>query len=145
MTVAAHRAFRRLPRFLRFLSCGGLAAGLNWTSRFGWSLLLPFGLAVIAAYLTGMLAAFLLFRAYVFDDSDGPVGPQVRGFVLVNLLGMAATWALANLLVYWLLPAAGLGWHVEAIGHGVAIVAPAVTSWFGHRFLTFRRTPAAAG
>ncbi len=145
MIAAGFTAFRRLPRFLRFLACGGLAAALNWSSRFGWSLLLPFSAAVIAAYLTGMLAAFLLFRAYVFEDSDRSLGPQVRGFVLVNLLGMAATWALANLLVYWLLPAAGLRWHVEAIGHGLAIVAPAVTSWFGHRFLSFRRTPAAAG
>lgn len=137
-------ALRRLPRFLRFLACGGVAAGANWASRFGWSLLLPFGAAVIAAYATGMLVAFLLFKAYVFDDSDGPLTAQVRGFVLVNLLGMAATWGLANLLVYWLLPAVGLAWQLEAIGHGLAIAAPALTSWFGHRFLTFRQAVAAA-
>lgn len=137
------RAFRRLPRFVRFLACGGFAAAANWASRFGWSLVLPFGAAVVAAYATGMLIAFVLFRAYVFDDSDGPLGSQVRGFVLVNLLGMAATWALANLLVFWLLPALGVSWQVEAIGHGIAIAAPAVTSWFGHRLVTFRQAPAA--
>ena len=27
---------------------------------------------------------------------------------------------------------------IEGIGHGIAIFAPVVTSWFGHRFLTFR-------
>ena len=44
----AHRA-------LRYLACGGFAAAVNWGSRFGWSLLLPFRLAVIAAYATGMV------------------------------------------------------------------------------------------
>ncbi len=131
-------AFTRLPRFVRFLACGGVAAAANWASRFGWSLLLPFGTAVLAAYATGMLVAFLLFRGLVFDAREGPLGQQVRGFVLVNLLGMAATWALAQLLVCRLLPAAGIVWHVEAIGHGIAIAAPVVTSWFGHRLLTFR-------
>ena len=134
--------FSSLPRFVRFLACGGVAAGANWSSRFLWSLLLPFGGAVIAAYATGMLVAFILFRAFVFEAAEGQLGAQVRGFVLVNLLGMAATWALANLLVFRLLPAAGLAWHVEAIGHGVAIAAPIVTSWFGHRLVTFRNGPA---
>ena len=132
------RSFSDLPQFARFLVCGGFAAGVNWSSRFAWSLSLPFGLAVIAAYCTGMIVAFLLFRAFVFEGSGRQPSSQVHRFVLVNLVGLAATWALANLFALWLLPALGMTNHVEAIAHALAIAAPVATSWFGHRMLTFR-------
>jgi putative flippase GtrA len=136
--VSAAALFDRLPRFVRFLACGGFAAAVNWASRFAWNMVMPFSLAVLAAYVTGMVVAFILFREFVFERSSTDTSEQVRNFVIVNILGMAATWALANLLVYWALPSAGVTRHVEAIGHGIAIFAPVVTSWFGHRFLTFR-------
>lgn len=130
--------FGRLPQFGRFLLCGGLAAAVNWSSRFAWSLALPFGAAVLAAYTTGMAVAFCLFRAFVFAGSGSQIGRQVHRFILVNLFGMAATWALANLFVLWLLPAIGVNSNVKGIGHALAIAAPVATSWFGHRLLTFR-------
>ena len=136
--MSAAALFDRLPRFLRFLACGGFAAAVNWASRFAWNMIMPFSLAVLAAYVTGMVVAFILFREFVFERSSTDTSEQVRNFVIVNILGMAATWALANLLVYWALPSAGVTRHVEAIGHGIAIFAPVVPSWFGHRFLTFR-------
>jgi putative flippase GtrA len=136
--VSAIALLDRLPRFVRFLACGGFAAAVNWVSRFAWNMIMPFSLAVLAAYVTGMVVAFILFREFVFERSSSDTSEQVRNFVIVNIVGMAATWALANWLVYWALPAAGVTSHVEAIGHGIAIFAPVVTSWFGHRFLTFR-------
>ena len=99
---------------------------------------MPFTLAVLAAYVTGMVVAFILFRELVFERGSSDTSEQVRNFVIVIIVGMAATWAIANMLVYWALPAAGVTNHVEAIGHGISIFAPVVTSWFGHRFLTFR-------
>ena len=42
------------------------------------------------------------------------------------------------MLVVQLFPAIGMAFHPEAIGHAIAILAPALTSWFGHRLLTFR-------
>jgi len=127
----AHRA-------LRYLACGGFAAAVNWGSRFGWSLLLPFRLAVIAAYATGMLVAFVLFRRFVFGAAGSGLAAQVRNFVIVNLLGVAQTWVLAVLLVDRVLPAIGWTFQPEACGHALAIAAPVVTSWFGHRYFTFR-------
>ena len=133
------QAFRDLPQFVRFLACGGLAAGVNWSSRLLWSLVLPFGSSVLAAYATGMLVAFFLFRSFVFQGSELELASQGQRFVLVNLGGMAMTWALAILLVRWVLPAAGITSRVEPIGHALAIAAPVATSWFGHRLLTFRQ------
>ena len=137
MTAVA-RSFAQLPQFVRFLACGGFAAFVNWLSRFSWSLIFPFGAAVIAAYATGMVVAFILFRRFVFDADHGDMSAQARNFVVVNLIGMAATWAMANLLVLWWLPAMGMRSHVEAVGHAIAILTPVATSWFGHRLLTFR-------
>jgi putative flippase GtrA len=130
--------FRTFPKFARFLLCGGIAAAVNWASRFAWSAALPFGAAVIAAYATGMGIAFILFRSFVFDAREADLAGQVQRFIAINLLGMGMTWTLANILVFWALPAAGMTSHVEAAGHALAIVAPALTSWFGHRIITFR-------
>ena len=125
-------------RALRYLACGGFAAAVNWGSRFGWSLGLPFPLAVIAAYATGMLVAFVLFRRFVFAASGSGLAAQARNFVIVNLLGVAQTWVLAVLLVDKVLPALGWTFQPEACGHAIAIAAPVVSSWFGHRYFTFR-------
>lgn len=126
-----------MPAFARFLACGGVAALANWASRFLWSLILPFTLAVAAAYAVGMLVAFHLFRAYVFD-TDRPIAHQARDFCLVNLIGMGATVVVARLLVDILFPTIDMRFHPEAIGHAIAIATPIATSWVGHRFLTFR-------
>ena len=85
-----------------------------------------------------MLAAFVLFRRFVFDGSGSGLAAQVRNFVLVNLLGVAQTWVLAVLLVDKVLPAFGWTFRPEACGHALAIAAPVATSWFGHRYFTFR-------
>ena len=138
MSAAISTVSAGTPRFLLFLASGGIAAAANWASRFVWSLFLPFGIAVAAAYATGMVVAFVLFRAFVFVQAENGLGVQVRNFVLVNLVGMGATWALAQLLVFRLFPAIDMTWHPEASGHAIAIAAPALTSWFGHRLLTFR-------
>lgn len=138
MSAAVSTLIAGAPRFLLFLAGGGTAAVVNWTSRILWSLFLPFGIAVIAAYATGMLVAFFLFRAFVFGYGESGLRAQARNFVLVNLVGMGATWALAQLLVFRLFPALDMTWHPEATGHAIAITAPVMTSWFGHRLLTFR-------
>ncbi len=137
MTSRLAATAARLGPVLRYLALGGLAAGVNWGSRFAWGVVLPFWAAVIAAYATGMVVAFLLFRTFVFPGSIRPLHEQVRNFVLVNLLGLAQTWALSLLLVHWLLPRIGWTFQPEAAAHAAAIVAPTLTSWFGHRYLTF--------
>lgn len=126
-----------MTQFLRFLALGGLAAGVNFGSRFAWSLVAPFEVAVLLAYATGMVAAFLLFRAFVFPASPIPVGLQVRNFILVNLVGIALTWTTAMALNRFLFPAIGFRFHAEAIAHAIAIAMPVFTSWIGHRRFTF--------
>jgi putative flippase GtrA len=124
-------------RGLRYLALGGLAAAVNFGSRFAWSRIMPFEAAVVAAYMTGMVVAFVLFRTFVFPGSPTPLHRQVRNFILVNLVGIAQTWVIALLLVDKLFPAIGFKLYPEAVGHALAIAAPVATSWFGHRWFTF--------
>ncbi|QDF95536.1 hypothetical protein CJ010_02710 [Azoarcus sp. DD4] len=126
------------PQFLRFLVAGGIAAGANFGSRFVFSIFFAYGVAVFFAYLVGMLIAFLLMRGHVFNASQGPLAPQVTKFVGVNLLAVLQTLAISLLLARWALPSVGIQDHAEALGHLVGVVVPVVTSYFGHKFLTFR-------
>jgi len=121
----------------RFLFLGGCAAGVNWLSRFAWGTVAPFGVAVPLAYVTGMAVAFVLFRNFVFPKVATPMRTQVRNFVLVNVVGFSLTWALSMILVRWLFPAIGFEFYPEAVGHAVGIVAPTLSSWYGHKHFTF--------
>jgi putative flippase GtrA len=124
-------------RFMRYLALGAIAASVNWSSRFAWSLFAPFEVAVLLAYLTGMVVAFVLFRWLVFSGSENTFSRQVRNFVLVNIAGLMLTLMVAWLLARLVFPAVNFGFHPDAVAHAVAIVAPVLTSWFGHKRFTF--------
>lgn len=126
------------PEFLRFLIAGGIAAGANFGSRFVFSMFLDYGFAVFFAYLVGMLVAFLLMRGHVFDAKSGPLAPQVAKFVGVNVVAVLQTLVISLLLARWLLPSLGIVEHAEALAHLVGVLVPVVTSYFGHKLLTFR-------
>ncbi|PIJ49278.1 hypothetical protein BL250_12810 [Erwinia sp. OLTSP20] len=126
------------PQFLRFLIAGGIAAGANFGSRFVFSMFVSYGFAVFFAYLVGMLVAFLLMRGHVFNASHGLLATQIYKFVAVNALAVLQTLAISLLLAHWLLPSVGIVVHAEAIGHLVGVLVPVVTSYFGHKLLTFR-------
>lgn len=124
--------------FLRFLIAGGIAAGANFSSRFVFSMFMDYGFAVFFAYLVGMLVAFLLMRGHVFDARSGPLAPQVAKFIGVNVVAVLQTLAISLVLARGLLPSFGIVEHAEALAHLVGVLMPVVTSYFGHKFLTFR-------
>lgn len=126
------------PQFVRFLVAGGIAAGANFGSRFLFSVFFAYEVAIVLAYLTGMLVAFLLMRGHVFDARRGALLPQIGKFVGVNLLAVVQTLVISIVLARWALPAMSITQHVEAIAHLVGVLVPVVTSYFGHKFLTFK-------
>lgn len=125
-------------RFGLFLVAGGIAAAANYGSRFGFSLWFSYPVAIVLAYFVGMAVAFALMRQYVFDGRGKAIGPQLLRFVGVNVLAVAQTLIVSLLLARWLLPAAGIVGHAEAIAHAFGVAVPVVTSYFGHRLATFR-------
>lgn len=124
-------------QFAAFLVTGGIAAVVNFGSRFVYGQWVGFGWAVVLAYLTGMVTAFVLARAFVFSGSTRPVHHAAALFVLVNVLAVAQTWLITMALAYHALPWLGVTRHVAEIAHAVGIAVPVLTSYLGHKHWSF--------
>jgi putative flippase GtrA len=130
-------------RFVRFLFAGGLAALLNFGSRFFYNLFVDFSTAVVLAFFTGLTAGYILNKRYVFTSSGNSMTQEMVWFVLVNLFALAQTWGLSVYLAQQLpryLTFAGARDKdlAEAIAHGAGVLLPVFTSYIGHKYLTFR-------
>ena len=125
-------------QFLMFLLTGGTAAVVNFGSRILYSNWLDFSSAVILAYITGMITAFVLAKLLVFKDSQLPVHHSVAFFILVNLVAVLQTWVISMALAYYLLPMLGVSSFVEEIAHAVGVAVPVFTSYIGHKRWSFR-------
>ena len=124
--------------FLLFLLAGGIAALANILSRMLYSHWMPFTPAIIAAYLTGMVTAFVLTRWLVFSGRPRHPRHAAFYFVLVNLFAVAQTWLVSIVLAYHLLPWLGVDLLRLEIAHVVGVAVPVVSSYFGHKYLSFR-------
>lgn len=129
---------KRAREFALFLASGGIAAALNWGSRFLFSSWMPFEAAVVVAFCVGLLSGFMLMRSVAFAAGDKPALPQLGRYLLVNAAALAQTLVISVVLARWLLPAIGLGAHAEALGHLVGVLFPVLTSYVMHRAFTFR-------
>ena len=123
--------------FGRFLLTGGVAAGANVVSRWLLSHAMVYEIAVVLAYLVGMVTAQLLSRAFVFARSGRTVADEALRFALVNAVALVQVWAVSVGLARLVFPAIGFGWHAEDIAHLIGVAIPAVTSYFGHRHFSF--------
>ena len=126
-------------QFLLFLITGGLAALVNVISRVGFSQLLRFELAVLLAYGVGMLTAYVLARKFVFLQSRTSVRRSFAAFALVNLFAVLQTWLVSVGLRNWLLPLLGIVVLSDLIAHSVGVLVPVVSSYFGHKHISFRQ------
>jgi putative flippase GtrA len=128
----------RSRQFGLFLLTGGTAAAVNFGSRILYSRWMGFSPAVILAYITGMITAFILAKLFVFRDSKQTIHRSAGFFILVNLVAILQTWAISVALAYYLLPALGVKLFVQEIAHGVGVIVPVFTSYIGHKRWTFR-------
>lgn len=126
-----------IGEFGRFLLTGGVAAGVNVVSRWLLSHATPYEIAVVLAYLVGMVTAYLLSRAFVFARSGRTVTDEALRFALVNVVALVQVWIVSVGLARLVFPAVGFNWHAEDIAHLIGVVIPAVTSYFGHRHFSF--------
>jgi len=139
MTTKATAAHSPRREFLLFLITGGVAALVNVVTRVGFSELLRFELAVLLAYGVGMLTAYLLARKFVFLHSNTSVRRSFAVFALVNLFAVLQTWLVSVGLRYWLLPLLGIVVLRDLIAHGIGVAVPVLSSYFGHKHISFRQ------
>lgn len=125
-------------QFVLFLLTGGCAAAINFLSRIAYNRVMPFSVAVVVAYATGMVAAFILNKLFVFRDSEQAVHRAAGFFVLVNIVGAAQTWAVSMALLHWVLPRLGVVHYAPEIAHAIGVTAPVFSSYLGHKHFSFR-------
>jgi putative flippase GtrA len=130
-------AYRNFPAFL---FSGGVAALVNLGSRWLLSFVLPFPAAIIIAYMLGMATAFPLFKFFVFHSTgpEGAVKREALWFTLVNVLALLQTLVVSLLLADWLFPATGFSFRPHDVAHCIGVAVPAFTSYWGHKYFTFR-------
>ena len=124
--------------FLLFLGTSGLAAGINFGSRFLYSRFMGFSSAIILAFITGMITAFILSKLFVFRKTRHSTARSAFYFILVNAVALLQTWSVSLFLAYKLLPALGIHRFVDAISHLVGIAVPVFTSYIGHKRFSFK-------
>lgn len=127
-------------QFMRFLVTGGIAAVVNLISRYFLNFVMPFGWAVVVAYLLGMIIAYVLGRIFVFERSGRAVADEFWRFTLVNVVAALQVWLISVGLAEYVFPALGLKWHPLEIAHFIGVVVPVFTSYLGHRHFSFAKT-----
>lgn len=125
-------------QFLVFLLTGGTAAAVNFGSRILYSRWLDFSSAVIIAYITGMVTAFVLAKLFVFKESQQSMQRSAMFFILVNMVAILQTWAVSMGLALYVLPSMGVTKFVHEIAHAFGVAIPVFTSYIGHKHWSFR-------
>jgi putative flippase GtrA len=125
-------------QFVAFLLTGGTAALINFCTRIVYNNWMGFSAAVVLAYITGMVTAYVLARIFVFKASTQTLQRSMLLFALVNLLAIIQTWAVSLMMAYAVLPALGVTRFTLEIAHAVGIVVPVFTSFLGHKYWSFR-------
>lgn len=127
--------------FMQFLIVGGFAALVNFVARIIINEWVGYRIAVVLAYLVGMLTAFILSKIYVFEKSGRHHWHELRDFTLVNLLAVIQVWLISVGLAEYLFPAAGYTFYAPEVAHLIGLAIPAVTSYLGHKYYSFRKSP----
>ena len=122
-----------------FLVTGGVAAAVNFGSRIVYNQWVDFSVAVVLAYLTGMVTAFVLARYFVFTESNQSMQRSALWFVVVNIVAVIQTWVISMLLAYYVLPRMGLTQFIREIAHAVGVMVPVFTSYLGHKRFSFKQ------
>lgn len=128
-----------MKQIVLFLFAGGIAALANILSRVALSEVMAYVPAIVVAYCIGMVTAFVLNRLFVFTDSTNRFREQALWFTIVNIAAVVQTIAISLALARWLLPIIGLDWHRQTVAHVTGVLVPVVTSYLGHKHLSFRR------
>ncbi|MGO9432456.1 GtrA family protein [Rhodoblastus sp.] len=128
--------------FIRFLLTGGVAAAVNLGSRYFFNNFIGFEIAVVVAYILGMITAYVLARLFVFQTSGRSMPSEFKRFAIVNVFSLGLVWTISVVLAVYLFPAMGFSWHTKDVAHFIGVTAPAAASYVGHRAYTFKSVQA---
>ncbi len=111
---------------------------LNWSSRFLFSIWFSYAVSIVMAFFVGLVSGFILMRWMVFEGAGKPAVPQARMYVLVNAFALLQTLAVSMILAKWVIPEVGYSDNPEGPAHLIGVIVPVATSYFGHKYFTFK-------
>lgn len=126
-----------MSQFAAFLVVGGTAAFVNIVSRYLLNVFFSYDIAIVIAYCIGITTAYTLNRAFVFTGSRLSAGQYIR-FVFVNIVMLGQVWAVSVGLAEYIFPWIGFTWYPHDFAHVIGVASPAVTSFFAHKYFSFR-------
>tara|TARA_B100001939_G_C16805366_1_gene557558 strand:- start:159 stop:560 length:402 start_codon:yes stop_codon:yes gene_type:complete len=130
---------RLSSQFKIFIITGGIAAIVNFGSRFIFEIWFTFSLSIIISYICGMITAYILAKIYVFKESRQTQAKSIFYFTCVNILAVSQTWLISVGLAIHIFPSIGFNFYIKEIAHGIGILVPVFTSYLGHKYLSFAR------
>jgi putative flippase GtrA len=129
--------------YFRYLLFSGLAAAANVLSRFliSQSGAVNYQLAVILAYIVGMVVNFFFNKKLNFPRGPRHFSKEMQSFIIIAVIGLAMVTLLATLFVSILKKnfnlASDIG-EIETISHIIAVGITSIFNFFGHKYFTFR-------
>ena len=124
--------------FIKFVGVGGVAALINFISRVFLNNIFNYATAIIIAYLIGMATAYSLCRLIVFTPKNNSNAQQMMLFIFVNVLAVSQTLAISLILYkHTFLWINDLSLRATS-AHFVGVLFPVISSYFGHKYLTFK-------
>lgn len=132
-------SFRNLlgSEFSLFLFAGGTAAIVNFLSRIVLNTFCNFKIAVVIAYILGMVTAYVLSRLFVFKDQRKNITTSSIKFILVNIVAVLQTYYISVYLYTYLDNEYNL-FCAKEVAHAIGIIVPVITSYFGHKYFSFK-------
>ena len=118
---------------------GGIAALVNFLSRILLNEFVTFRWAVVYAYLIGMFTAYLLSRIFVFEKTGRHPASELFWFSVVNVFAIIQVWVISVGLAEYGFPLIHFQFYPEAIAHMIGLGVPVITSYFGHKYLSFKK------
>lgn len=86
-----------------------------------------------------MIFAYILSRKIVFKQKSKKQKIQSYAyFLFFNLIAITQIWFFSILFSKYLLPSLGIHSYIYEISHAISIAIPVFSSYFGHKFFTFK-------
>lgn len=128
--------------FFRFVATGLTAAAGNLAVVWILRRVVVYETALLCGIATGFSISFLLTRLFAFRSGKRQaLGGTLARFIAVYGFGVAVNMSIAVVLGRFVLPPVLGTVHAEMAGAFCGSGSMMVTSYFGHRFFTYRTAP----
>ncbi len=125
-------------KFSTFIVVGAVAAAVNFVSRIILNLWFSFEYSVVISYFLGLITCYVLSRKFVFFETDSSIISSSIRFVFVNIFAIIQTYYV-SIYLYLLLDKYTDWSYSREIAHFCGICVPVITSYYGHKYFSFRK------